>query len=60
MLERDVKKITAIEVPRARRMTCSAGSACAPNAHTRSGTLMAPPPMPSSPAAKPTAIPVPR
>ena len=41
MLESEVKKITAIEVPSAMRMTCSPGSACAPKAHTRSGTVSA-------------------
>jgi hypothetical protein len=60
MLESEVKKITAIEVPSARRITCSAGSACAPNAQTSSGTVTAPPPMPSRPARKPTATPIPR
>ena len=39
MLESEVKKITAIEVPSAKRLTCSPGSACAPKAQTRSGTV---------------------
>src|SRR4029078_11004837 len=60
MLESEVKKITAIEVPSARRMTCSAGSACAPSTQTSSGTVIAPSPMPSRPAREPTAMPSPK
>jgi hypothetical protein len=57
MLDREVNMIVAMAVPSAMCRMCSAGSPCAVNTNTSIGTTTAPPPMPSSPARKPTTAP---
>src|SRR5882672_4950880 len=57
-LATEVKRMVAIPVPTARCRMCARGSPCASNRITSSGTMIAPPPMPSIPAKKPTAAPM--
>jgi hypothetical protein len=52
--------IAASDVPIARRITESGGKAWAVNMSASVETMMMPPPMPSSPAKKPTTTPTPR
>src|SRR5215467_1234813 len=57
-LATEVNRIVAIAVPTARCRICAFGSPCASNRITSSGTMIAPPPMPSIPAKNPTAAPI--
>jgi hypothetical protein len=59
-LESDPPMIAASEVPIARRITDSGGKPWAVNMSASVETMMMPPPMPSSPAKKPTTTPTPR
>ena len=56
-LATEVKRMVAIAVPTARCRICAFGSPCASKNQTRSGTMIAPPPIPSIPAKKPTTAP---
>ena len=56
----EVKTMAASAVPSARCSTCSPGSPCAANTSTSNGTITTPPPIPRSPAAKPTSAPMAR
>ena len=47
----------AIEVPNAMCTSLSAGKPCAANSEASTGTMMPPPPTPSSPAKNPTNAP---
>jgi len=49
--------MVAIAVPTARCRIWAFGRPCASKNQTRSGTMIAPPPMPSIPAKKPTTAP---
>ena len=53
----DVKRIVAVAVATAMCTTCSGAKPCRANTNVRSGTIVMPPPSPSSPARNPTIAP---
>ena len=57
-LATEVNRMVAMPVPTARCRMCDLGRPWASNRITRSGTMIAPPPMPSIPAKNPTAAPM--
>ena len=59
-LDSDVNMIVARPVASARCIMCAAGKPFAVNTNTSIGTSTMPPPMPRSPARKPTAAPIAR